>query len=101
MRYPLDGSGPTPLTVLNDEDKIIQWTADRKALLVGRAEGPLRRADRVDPIAGTRQEVRLITPADRIGLQSVTSVAFADNADIYAYTCVRSLSHLFLVEGAR
>ena len=51
--------------------------------------------------AGKRDLVRTVGPADLSGVTSVSSPFLAEDEKSYAYVFSRTISHLFLVEGAR
>ena len=61
---------------------------------------PLR-IERLTLPAGKRDLVRTVGPADLAGVSSVNHPFLADDDKSYAYIFSKTISHLFLVEGAR
>jgi hypothetical protein len=83
------------------DETAIRWSRDGGSLLVyGESRVPLR-IERVALAAGTRDLVRTLGPADMSGVTSMGYPFLAGDEKSYAYVLSRSLSHLFLVEGAR
>jgi hypothetical protein len=59
------------------------------------------RLERLDLESGSRELLRTIGPADLSGVLGIGSLSATEDAGAYAYTCRRTISHLFLVDGAR
>ena len=100
-RYPVDGSAPTPVTVINPDEEIVRWNPDGRSLLVRRYGDVPSRIERLDLASGRREQVALLGPADPAGVLQINAVAFSDDTTAYAYSCLRYLSHLFVVDGVR
>jgi hypothetical protein len=74
---------------------------DGNSILVCRESDVPLRIERIVLASGKRDSVRTLGPADLSGVNSVGSPFLADDDKSYAYTFSRTISHLFLVEGAR
>jgi Tol biopolymer transport system component len=99
--YPAGGGDGRPVPGTTPDDVAIRWSRDGGSLLVCRqSEVPLR-IERLALPAGKRDSVRTVGPADLSGVISVSSPFLAEDEKSYAYVFTRTISHLFLVEGAR
>jgi hypothetical protein len=83
------------------DDVAIRWSRDAGSLLVSRGNDVPLRIERVALPAGKRDLVRTMGPADMSGVTSVGSPFLGEDEKSYAYVFSRTISHLFLVEGAR
>ena len=99
--YPEGGGEPRPVEGTTPEDSVIRWTADGRFLLLWRAGEVPARVERLEVATGRREPVRTVGPADLTGVLNIGPFAFSDDGKSYAYACRRTVSHLFLVEGAR
>jgi hypothetical protein len=104
----LDGSVTRPVPWLDERDAPIAWSPDgRYAFVAGHFEPPFR-VFRVDVATGRRELWLDASPPDPAGVDPFDFEPFgADLAVItpdgryYAYSYLRTLSDLFLVEGLR
>jgi eukaryotic-like serine/threonine-protein kinase len=99
--YPLEGGEPTPLTALSAEDFPSGWSADGRSLYVYRRGELPAKVYRLDVATGRRELWKALMPADSAGVVDVTRVCPTPDGKSYAYTYMRTLSDLYLVEGAR
>jgi Tol biopolymer transport system component len=99
--YPVDGGEARPVAGATPEDQAIRWSADGRFLLVARGGEVPAHVERLEVATGRREPLRTLGPADLTGVLSVGPFAFTDDGKGYAYACRRTVSHLFLVEGAR
>jgi serine/threonine protein kinase/Tol biopolymer transport system component len=99
--YPLSGGPPRPLPFLTSDDGLVRWAPDGRSLWIWhRAAGPSR-IERLDLGNGQRETVAEFAPRETAGLLTIGRFAIADDPSVYAYGYRESLSHLFVVEGAR
>ena len=99
--YSVDGGEARPVAGATPEDFAIRWSADGRFLLVSRGGEVPAHVERLEVATGRREPLRTLGPADLTGVLSVGPFAFTDDGKGYAYACRRTVSHLFLVEGAR
>jgi hypothetical protein len=101
-RYRLDGSlTPLPIPGVSTSDFPVAWSPDgRSAYFADTLEMP-GRICRVDLTTGTREETYRFGLANLSGVLRWMSVLMARDADAYAYSYVRQLSKLYVVEGVR
>ena len=83
------------------DETVVRWTADGKALYVGKyAEVPMR-VDRLDVATGRREPWKTLGPSDMTGAIQISQIAMTGDGKAYAYSTRRMHSHLFVIEGAR
>jgi hypothetical protein len=56
---------------------------------------------RVDLATGHREPWKEIAPADPAGAQSITNIRFSADGKAYAYSTLRLLSDLYVVDGMK
>jgi len=78
----------------------LQWSEDGQALFVRQLDsGPLIRIFRYDLKTSQCHLVKELSPSDRVGLNYMMNVVMGSNAQSYAYSYMRVLSELFVVDG--
>jgi eukaryotic-like serine/threonine-protein kinase len=78
----------------------IQWSDDGKVLYLRELEsGPLIRVFRYDLTTSQYRLLKEMTPPDRVGLSSLFELVMGRNERSYAYSYMRVLSELFVVDG--
>jgi Tol biopolymer transport system component len=80
-------------------DQIENWTEDGKALLVVSATPWEARVYRVDLATGKRTLLQTVEPSEKAGSNQNVRVAYAEDTKTYAYSTVRVLVTLYVVEG--
>jgi Tol biopolymer transport system component len=101
--YPIDDGEPRPIPGLLPGELPLRWASDGSLYVrppLGTVALP-QKIDRLDPATGRRQPWRELAPADPAGVTGVTTVILTADARSYAYTYVRRLSNLYLVEGLK
>jgi len=98
--YPLEGGEPTVLVGLTTQDRTVGWSADGRSLYVHRREAPVR-VYRYDVATGQKQHWKELMPADAAGVAEVVRVFPTPEGKAYAYSYIRVLSDLYLVEGLK
>jgi len=71
-----------------------------KSVLTIQYDVPVK-VTRVDLASGRRDPWMEIIPADSAGVQSIPDVKFSADGKSYAYSMVRLLSDLYVVDGLR
>lgn len=78
------------------------WCLDGKSVLVHHFDGPeVIHISRLDIETGRLTPVRDVTPVDPVGMRGVLRVQASASQNAYAYTFLRSLSELYVVDGWR
>jgi len=99
--YPVNGGSPRAIPGCQAADIWIHWAADGKSGYVYRDEKTSASVFRVDVESGKRDRVWTLGPGDPAGVTSIYRVRMTADGKTYAYSYVRELSDLFLVEGVR
>jgi Tol biopolymer transport system component len=99
--HPVAGGEPRPVPSLAPDETVAGWSEDGASLLVYRANTVPAHLERLDLASGRREPLMEFAPADRTGVINVTSLTMAADRKSYAYSYLRYLSHLFVVEGVR
>jgi Tol biopolymer transport system component len=99
--YPLMGGDRQPLSAaISNQDRIVDWEADGKSLLVARPGNPLV-VSRVFLNSTRRDPVKSFAPSDAAGIVTLADTRFSADRKSYAYTYFRILSDLYVVDGLR
>ena len=99
--YPLEGGEPTPLIGLVREDLPVRFSPDGRTLFVQTRGGIPSRVYRYDVVSGKKEPWKELAPADAAGLNSVSRFVVTPDGKTYAYSYLRVLSYLQLVEGMK
>jgi Tol biopolymer transport system component len=83
------------------EDIWITWSADGRAVYVYHDEKISALVYRLDLATGKRELVTTLAPGDSAGVTSVLNVRMTADGKTYAYSFLKEMSDLFLVEGVR
>jgi Tol biopolymer transport system component len=99
--YPVAGGEPQKANfTLSPEELALGFSADGKSLLAGTRGVPLKIA-LVDLTTGGHQPWKEIAPADLAGAQGIPSIRFSADGKSYAYSTLRVLSDLYVVDGLK
>ena len=96
---PLAG-GPTHFVPMPDYPRFLQWK-DSSTVYVNAADGPSARIEAVDLNSGHRDFVRDLSPGDKAGVRGLSSVRITPDAKAWAYSFIRVLADLYVVDGLR
>jgi Tol biopolymer transport system component len=99
--YPLEGGEPTAIPGLAVDDAPIRFSADGHFLFAHRQGELPRRVYRLDLATGRKELWKELMPADAAGLNSITRVVITPDGKSYAYSYLRVLSYLQLVDGLK
>jgi hypothetical protein len=98
--YPVEGGEPRSLSGLEDQDGILNWSADGRSIYVGQGENPLK-IYRLDWQAGKRELIHEINYPTAAGIFNINAVLIPPDGKSYAYTYTNIVSDLFLAEGLK
>jgi hypothetical protein len=99
--YPVaDGSARKLDFSPTTDEVIIGLSGDGTHLLVATRGVPLK-IDRVEIATGRREPWKEIAPADLAGVQGIPIVRFSADGKSYAYSTLRVLSDLYVVDGLK
>jgi Tol biopolymer transport system component len=98
--YPLDGGPPEPIPGVADDQRVVQWAEDGRALFVGRQAGPTWTIHRLDLESGEETPWTEITPGETAGLR-LSWVYLSPNGRYWVHSYSRLLTDLYVVEALR
>ena len=99
--YPIAGGDPQKLNItLGANENLLAYTPDGKGILVAAPAVPLK-IERLDLATAQRRPWKEIAPADPAGVQGVVIIRLSADQKAYAYTILRVLSDLFVVDGLK
>ena len=99
--YPLAGGEPQALPGLLDNHRPARFSSDGKFLYVQEDQTIPMRIDRYDMATGKVDLWKELMVADAAGLNSISRVVVTPDGKTYAYSYLRILSYLQLVEGMK
>jgi len=99
--YPVDGGEPRPIPGIEDKEAPIQWSTDGRSLYVRHWDDVPSKIDRVDIATGRRELWKEIMPGDPTGVVQIRGVLPAANGKAYAFSYMRILAQLYVVEGLK
>jgi hypothetical protein len=98
--YPIDGGEPTVIPGLQPRENIAGWSSDGKSMYVRLRDSSLPAiVQSLDLATGKRERILEIRPADASGVTGVGAVRVTPDRRAYAYSFVRNLADLYVVEG--
>jgi serine/threonine protein kinase/sugar lactone lactonase YvrE len=99
--FAVGGAKIQDIAGLSSADLVYGWSTDSKSLFTGHPDVPLR-LQRVDVATGKQTLVKELMPPDRAGVNTVGAyVSIVDDGRYYSYTYGKSMSTLYVVNGAR
>lgn len=99
--FPVGAPGePVPVAGLGRATPLT-WDVAGSGLLVAERNGTAVDLLRLDPYTGHRIWLRHLAPADPVGATGIGRMVVTPDARAWAYTVVRRLSELYVVEGLR
>lgn len=83
------------------DDSMGDWGGDSHSILIYQKRQVPSRLERLDLATGTRTLVKLLTPADPAGVSAIGSVSVTGNGNAYAFSYVRWIQYIFVVNGVQ
>ncbi len=99
--YPVEGGEPTPLPGLTVEDVPMRFAPDGRSLYVQRRGQLPSGVYRYDLASGRKEPWKELMPSDAAGLNTISRVVVTPDGKTYAYSYLRILSSLQLVDGMK
>jgi Tol biopolymer transport system component len=97
--YPIEGGEPTPIPGLVPGDVPSGWTTDGRSIFV-RRRGEVR-IFLVDVRSGHRELWKDLSPPDIAGVVNAGALAATRDGKFYAYSYIRFLADLYVVDGLK
>ena len=101
LLFRIVGGDPRIIPGWSPEDIWITWFADGRSAFVYHDQKTSAPVYRLDLTTGKRELVTTVAPGDPAGVTSVLNVRMTADGKTYAYSFLREMSDLFLIEGAR
>ncbi len=96
---PVDGGQPMPVPGALEGEVPVAWT-DRGRTLLVRARGEVpSRVCAIDLETGERTFWKALVPPDPAGVLEILGVVATPDLEYYAFTYLRALSELYLIDG--
>ena len=100
--YPVDGEGPRrPIPGFHSGDHLRQWSADGRSLFVSERYARPARVFRLDLQSGERSLWREFSPPQPAGIVGTIDPALTPDGSAWAYSVLRHLNDLYVLEGVR
>ncbi|MGE5275565.1 MAG: protein kinase domain-containing protein [Acidobacteriota bacterium] len=99
--YAVEGGEPTPIPGMVAGDIPCGWSPDGREILVRRRGEVPARIMLLDLRTGEKKLWKELIPPDPAGVTSVSPVVVTLDRKFYAYSYVRSLADLYVVEGLK
>ena len=100
--YPVEGGGePGPIRGFEPGDHMRQWSADGRFLYVSVRYARPARVVRIDLATGERVPWREFRPGDPAGIVGTIDPTLTPDGSVWAYSVLRHLNDLYVVEGLR
>lgn len=99
--YPVAGGTSRGIPGCKADDIWIHWSVDGKSGYVYHDEKTSAPVFHIDVASGKRDRASTLMPGDPAGVTSIYRVRMTADGKTYAYSYVRELSDLFLVEGVQ
>jgi eukaryotic-like serine/threonine-protein kinase len=96
--YPLDDGTPRTIPDVKPGDFPLTWSADGRAILVGRGGMPIQ-IFRLDVSTGRATLIKKLLPTDSTGILTLGPVVITPDGKYYAYSYIRDLGALYLLKG--
>ncbi|HTO75323.1 MAG TPA: hypothetical protein VMQ61_04535, partial [Thermoanaerobaculia bacterium] len=96
--YPLEGGEPTPLAI-DAKWLPVGWSDDGISLFVRQRGQTPAQVNRFDLKTGALSPWRSLMPGDSAGVTTIGAVRITPDGKAYAYSYLRNLADLYVVEG--
>ncbi|MFI5179973.1 MAG: protein kinase [Thermoanaerobaculia bacterium] len=96
-----EGSRPIPAKGLLGTEAVSGWADDSKEVYVYDRNAIPAVVVRVNPLTGARRPFLQISPSDPSGVWGIRNLTITPSGKAYAYSVVRKLSDLYVIEGLR
>jgi hypothetical protein len=101
LLHPIDGGEPRPLPGIEPGERPIGWSTDGRSLHLVRFRGLVVQFHRLDLVTGRRELLHELVPPDPAGVAPLGLASVSADGKSYAYSFIRNLSELYLIEGLK
>jgi hypothetical protein len=97
----MDGGAPRPIAGFEPGESPVGWSRDGQSLFLERFQESTIEIHRLNTLTGRREPTFRLGPPDPAGIVGYTAVAVSPDGKSYAYSFMRNLSELYLIDGLR
>jgi Tol biopolymer transport system component len=101
LLQPIEGGESRPIPGIEPGEWPIGWSTDGRSLYLARFRGLAKLVHRLDLATGRRELLHDLVPPDPAGVGVLPYLAVSADGKSYAYSFIRNLSELFLIEGLK
>lgn len=99
--YPVEGGDPRPVPNAETGEVPIRWSNETSWIFVAKPNEIPTKIYRLNVENGRRELWMSLSPADRTGLDSTSSIRLTPDGKSYAYSYERFISELYLISGLK
>jgi hypothetical protein len=99
--FSADGGDPRPVPGTTRDEVAFGWAENLGSVYVGSGTAVPLQVDRLELATGKRVKIRTLGPEDLSGVLGIVPVVMTRDGRCYAYETHITISHLFVVDGAR
>ncbi len=99
--YPVDGGNPTPCKGFQQGELAVRWTQDGRSLITRLGQGLSTDVSVIDIATGRRTHLWRLAASDPAGASFPIGIAVTPDTKGYAYSFLRVIEDLYLVEGLK
>jgi eukaryotic-like serine/threonine-protein kinase len=99
--HPIDGGESRPIAGIEPGELPIGWSTDGRSLHLARLAGLGVQVHRMDLVTGHRERLHELVPPDLAGLAFLPDLVVSADGKSCAYSFIRNLSELYLIEGLK
>jgi len=97
----IEGGEPRPIPGFEPGESPVTWSRDGRSLFLTRFQDLSIQVHRLDTLTGRRELLFDLRPPDPAGVAPYPGLAVSADGRSYAYSFIRNLSELYLIEGLR
>jgi hypothetical protein len=101
LLFEKEGARPIPAKGFVRTEAAAGWTDDSQEVYVYDRNAIPASVVRVNPVTGARRPFLQISPSDPSGVWGIRNLTITPSGKAYAYSVVRKLSDLYLIEGLK
>jgi hypothetical protein len=98
---PMNGVTPRPIPGFEPGEWPVAWSKDGRSLFLSRIQDLTIQVHRLDTLTGRRELLFDLRPPDPAGVAPYPGLAVSADGRSYAYSFIRNLSELYLIEGLK
>jgi hypothetical protein len=101
LLQPIEGGESRPIPGIEPGEWPIGWSTDGRSLHLARFRGSVMEVHRLELVTGRRELLHELVPPDPAGVGRLPYLVVSADGKSYAYSFIRNLSELYLIEGLK